>query len=187
LYIPRRPLSPRGSAGWSLAFTIGLCGVALSQVGCGADPTEEAGGDDDGDSDAGSNDGVSFTRIYNSPEFQRCAECHAPGAQGRVDGTESTQDWSTRDKAYASLKGVASGMTGNFEGCNGEPLLGSRAETSLLVASLDEDVRDGYMSASTPSCTKDAISDMTLKLGAPLPSALLAQLKAWVDAGAPNK
>ena len=55
------------------------------------------------------------------------------------------------------------------------------------MASLDEDTRASFTSAGKPDCNADAISDMTLKLGAPLPASLLAELKAWVDAGAPNK
>ncbi|MET0340633.1 MAG: hypothetical protein ABW252_06505 [Polyangiales bacterium] len=158
-----------------------LCASVITSASCGSDPAEET--DDD---DGGGSGGGAFTRIYNSSQFQQCAGCHAPNAPGKVAGTESSQDWSTRDKAYASLKKAASGMIGNFAGCNGVPLLGSSPANSLLVASLDEDVRADFSSAAKPDCNGDAISDMTLKIGAPLPASLLAELKAWITAGAPN-
>ena len=116
MFISKRhpPSLPR--AAWSLVLTLGLGGLAALQAGCGSDPVDD--GDDEVDA---------FTRIYESPEFQKCGGCHAPGAAGRVAGIESTQNWSTRDSAYASLKGMASGMIGNFASCNGVPLLGTSA------------------------------------------------------------
>jgi len=212
VFISKRHPSSLRRAAWSLALTLGLGGLTALQAGCGSDPVDEgddasappggrdggsdpvnqgdastpAAGGDGGTDPVGEGDGA-FTRIYESPEFQKCGDCHAPGAPGRVAGIESTQNWSTRDSAYASLKGMASGLIGNFAGCNGVPLLGTTAGTSLLVAALDEETRASFMSASKPDCNGDAISDMTLKLGAPLPAALLAELKAWIDAGAPNK
>lgn len=180
--ICNRQTSTRPRAAWLLALA--TSGLIMLQAGCGADAIDEQDGDGGSGTNLGTDD--AFTRIYQSPTFQKCSECHAPGAPGRVAGIESTQNWSTRDAAYASLKGMASGLTGNFAGCNGVPLLGSNADTSLLVAALDEDTRDNFTS-DKPDCNSDAISDMTLKLGAPVPAALLAQLKAWINAGAPNK
>lgn len=130
--------------------------------------------------------GDAFTSIYESTEFQMCSGCHAPGAPGRVEGTEATQDWSTRDKAYTSLMGKASGLIGNFAGCNGVAFIGATADESLLVAAFDEQVRENFMVASTPDCTGDAISDMTLKIGSPLSDDVLNQLKAWINDGAPD-
>jgi hypothetical protein len=147
-----------------------------------------AGGD--GDEDVSVNPqlgGDAFSSIYASAEFQECSGCHAPEAPGRTEGTEATQDWSTRDSAYASLQGTASGLIGNFSGCNGVPFLGPTAEESLLVAAFDEDVRAAYDNPSFPECDGAAISDQTLKIGGPLPPGLLAELKAWVDAGAPDR
>ena len=115
-------------------------------------------------------DTPSFTDIYESDQFQRCSEYHAPGAPGRVDGIEATQDWSTRERALATLRGSASGLIGNFEACNGVPLLGGTAEQSLLVASLDFDVRMNFSNSSAPDCNGDAIADQTLRLGGPLPA-----------------
>lgn len=158
------------------------CLVALSfNAACGG--TEDAlggpgGGAVDGDD--------AFTTIYESAEFQMCSGCHAPGAPGRVEGVEATQDWSTRDKAYKALMGKASGLIGNFAGCNGVPFIGATADESLLVAVFDEQVRENFMVASTPDCTGDAISDMTLKIGMPLSDDVLSQLKAWINDGAPD-
>lgn len=135
----------------------------------------------------GSLAGASFTHLYQSSEFQTCAGCHAPGAPGKTDGTEATQDWSTRDRAYSTLHGTASGLIGNFSGCNGVPFLGESAAESLLVAAFDEQARAAFQSREVPACDGDAISDQTLKIGAPLPDPLLAELKAWVDAGAPDR
>ena len=157
---------------WKLA---GVLAAALAGVGCGESVDDALGG---GGDDA-------FTAIYESAEFQECSGCHAPGAPGRVAGIETTQNWSTRDTAYSSLQGNADGMIGNFEGCNGVPLLGNSAQQSLLVAAFDEDVRASFELPAFPDCTADAISDQTLKIGGPLPAGLLQDLKDWVDAGAP--
>jgi hypothetical protein len=167
--------------GPALLLAFATVGLVSSSVGCG-DALDDAlgGGHDGGEGDD------TFTQIYNSPQFQKCSGCHAPNAPGKTAGTEATQDWSTRDAAYSSLKGKASGLIGNFEGCNGVPLVGSNANSSLLVASLDEDVRANFMNASYPDCTGDAISDQTLKIGGALPDSLLTQLKGWINAGTPN-
>jgi hypothetical protein len=155
-----------------------LCGPALAACSDGSDAVSDA---------TGGLASVSFTHLYQSSEFQTCAGCHAPDAPGKTLGTESTQDWSTRERAYSTLHGTASGLLGNFSGCNGAPFLGATAEQSLLVAAFDEQVRAAFQSREVPSCDGDAISDQTLKLGGPLPEPLLAELKAWVDAGAPDR
>jgi len=131
--------------------------------------------------------GDTFGGIYERIEAlpTTCSDCHAPGAQGQVAGIEGTQDWSTRDTAYTTLRGDASDLIGNFAGCNGVPLLGESAETSLLIASLDETVRVNFTVPGNADCNADAISDQTAKLGGPLPDDLLQDLKDWVDSGAP--
>jgi hypothetical protein len=126
-----------------------------------------------------------FTKLHNSTSFQKCAECHAPGAPGFVDGTETTQDWSSRDNAYQGLQGKAAGLIGNFEDCNGVPLIGNSPETSLIVAVFDETVRAAFSATGFSDCTGDAISDMTLKIGGALDAAKLTLLKDWITAGAP--
>jgi hypothetical protein len=129
----------------------------------------------------GGGDGATFTSIYD--EFEPCSGCHAPGAQGRVEGTETTQDWSTRESALRTLRGTASGLIGNFQDCNGVRLVvAGSAEQSLLVASLDEDVRMSFSVSGSPDCTADAISDETSKIN--ISSAAIQDLKDWIDAGA---
>ncbi|HWO07872.1 MAG TPA: hypothetical protein VNN80_00290 [Polyangiaceae bacterium] len=125
-----------------------------------------------------------FDSIYESEQFQECAGCHAPDAPGFVEGTEATQDWSTRDTAHTTLHRSASGLIGNFAGCNGVPFLGATAEQSLLVAALDETVRVDFSVPGMPSCDGDAIADQTDKIGGPLPDDLLQDLKDWINGGA---
>ncbi|MET0412461.1 MAG: hypothetical protein ABW217_14260 [Polyangiaceae bacterium] len=157
----------------------------LLVLSCGDTLDDPLGGAGSGGSGSGSG-GPTFTSIYGSDEFQECSGCHAPNAPGITEGIEETQNWSTRATAYNSLQRNASGLIGNNEGCNGVPFLGDSAEESLLVAAFDEDVRVAYDNPSFPDCNADAIADQTLKIGGPLPASLLADLKAWVDAGAPN-
>ena len=124
--------------------------------------------------------------MYQSSSFQQCSGCHAPGAPGFQNGVEATQDWSSRAKAYTSLQGDASGLIGNFAGCNGVPLIGATPETSLLAAVFDETIRAAFSLQDFPTCTADAISDMTLKIGNPLSAQELTLLKDWISAGAPD-
>jgi hypothetical protein len=127
-----------------------------------------------------------FTAIFQSSTFSNCSGCHAPGAPGFVDGTETTQDWTDRNSAFQGLQGTASGLIGNFEGCNGVPFLGSGPDDSLIVAVFDETVRAAFSLASHPDCTVDSISDMNLKLPSDISSGELTLLKDWITAGAPN-
>ena len=126
---------------------------------------------------------ATFTSIYDAIG-EDCAGCHAPGAPGRTDGIEATQNWSSRSAALSSLRGDASGLIGNFAACNGEPLLRSSADQSLLVASLDSDVRANFESPDNPDCNGDAVSDQTLRVD--VPGSVLQDLKDWVDSGAPD-
>jgi hypothetical protein len=149
---------------------------ALYGLGCSdtLDPLDEGG--EGGDADFGS--------IY-AELGPSCSECHAPGAPGRTEGIEATQDWSTAASARRTLDGNATGLIGNFSGCNGVPLLGASAGQSLLVASLDDDVRANFELADHPDCTGDAISNQNLKLSEPVSDSVLQDLKDWIDAGAP--
>jgi hypothetical protein len=149
---------------------------ALYGLGCGdtLDPLEEG-------SEGGSAD---FDSVY-AELGQPCSECHAPGAPGRTEGIEATQDWSTAASARRTLRGNASGLIGNFADCNGVPLVGDSAEESLLIASLDENVRRSFSLADFPDCTADAISDQTVWIMGGVPDSVLDDLKEWIDAGAP--
>jgi hypothetical protein len=114
-----------------------------------------------------------------------CAACHAPGAAGKTRDTEQSLDFSTVATTAATLKGNATGLVGNFSGCNGVPFIvpGHPAQ-SLLVASLDQSTRKAF-SAAGGACDESAISDMTVKL-APAPAGFVEALKAWITEGAPS-
>ncbi len=150
---------------------ITTCSIAPS-LGCGDTLDDLAPGE-----------GATFTSIYDAIG-EDCAGCHAPGAPGRTAGIEGTQNWSSRSAALSSLRGDASGLIGNFAACNGEPLLRSSAEQSLLVASLDSDVRAAFESPDNPDCNGDAVSDQTLRVD--VSGSVLQDLKDWVDSGAPD-
>lgn len=171
---PRPLLEPASGSLTISALRLTLAvGLALS-VGCG---------DTLDDAIDGGGDGATFASIY---EGETCSGCHAPMAPGRKDGMEATQNWSSRAAAFSSLQGNASGLIGNFQGCNGVPLIGSSADQSLLIASLDFDVRADFSPSGFPDCTADAISDESDRVSGGLPAGWLDELKDWIDAGAPN-
>lgn len=123
-----------------------------------------------------------FQPLYDQPIFQMCSDCHAPGAPGITTGTEATQNWTSSTTAFTTLKGNASGLVGNFAGCNGVPLVGPTSSQSLLVAIFDPTVRATFSYPGHPTCTGDAITDETLRVGA-IPPSVLAQLKEFIDCG----
>lgn len=141
-----------------------------------------APGPDQGMNPDGGGQSVTFDDIYANATFQMCADCHAPGAPGFVQGVEATQDWSTRSTAFTSLQGNASGLEGNFAGCNGVPLIGASSSTSLLVAVLDPNVRASFSVAGFPDCTADAIADESLRVGT-ISASALQDLKDFIDEG----
>ena len=53
----------------------------------------------------------------------------------------------------------------------------------LLVAVLDETVRDEFSLPDFPDCNGDAIADMTLKLSMDVDEDELQMLKDWISAG----
>lgn len=160
-------LHPVLNHGWRALAVVALAALALT-----ACEVEDPMGADAAPQDT-------FTQLFQSVGTA-CAGCHAPGAPGFMDGVEATQDWSSRDAAYNALQGVASGLIGNFEGCNGVPLVGDSPETSLIVAAFDEQVRADFALAAFPDCTADAISDMTLKIGRQLSASELSLLRTFV-------
>jgi hypothetical protein len=151
-----------------------LCSLASA---CAADALNDLGGEGE------SADAAAFAEIYATATFQMCADCHAPGADGATVGTETTQDWSSSSAAYESLMGNAAGLIGNFAGCNGVPLVGATANTSLVVAVLDPNVRASFSVASHPNCKAAAIADETLRLGGSVPPDVLQDLKDFIDDG----
>ena len=125
--------------------------------------------------------GTTFTDIYTSSTFGQCADCHSPTAPGFTAGTEATQDWSSESAAFSSLRGVASGLEGNFAACNGVPLVGTTASESLLVATLDPSTRASFSDGTATGCVADAIKDHTLDLT--VSAADLATLRTFIDEG----
>lgn len=173
--LPARSFSARRPPAGLRALILLCCSSLGAGLGCSEALEDPLGGGGDAD----------FGSIYSSAAFQECSGCHAPDAPGRTQGTEATQDWSTEASARRTLRGSASGLIGNFEGCNGVPLLGSSSSQSLLVAALDFDVRQNFELSAFPDCTGDAIADQTNNIMASLSDGLLQDLKDWIDAGAP--
>lgn len=162
-------------------WTLGGAALMACAIGC----SNTAGGS--GGSGSGSG-GVqaSFTSLYQD-YFQNCGQCHAPGAPGRTSDTEQSLDFSSRSTAYSTLTGgTATGLSGNQSACNGVPFIGGSSTSSLVMAVLDEDVRQIFDVSSHPGCDVDAISDMTLKVGKQPSQAFLGALGTWIDNGAPN-
>ena len=128
----------------------------------------------------------SFTSLYDG-YFQECLRCHTADGENRTSDTEKTLDFASRASAYTSITtGSASGLVGIQEGCNGASFVGSSVTTSLIVAVLDEDVRETFDDPGHADCDQTSISDMTLKVGSPPDAAFLADLKAWIEAGTPD-
>ena len=137
--------------------------IAMFHIGC----TEETEG---------------FTALYEG-YFQKCAECHSPDGMGRTDDIEKNLDFTTQDTAYSTITSKsASGMVGNTADCNGVSFITSgKANASLILAVLDENVREGFASGA---CDKNTISDMANKSGSDPNQAFLDDLKAWINDGA---
>ena len=141
--------------------------LLASVAGCEA----SAGGGDD------------FTQAYDS-YLNKCSSCHAPGADGANTGTESSLDFSTVDTARATLRGSAKGLTGNQAACNDVPfVVAGKPEQSLLMATLDADVRKNLDIAGKAGCDADGVSDMTIRVGGPDADAI-SKLRTWIADGA---
>jgi hypothetical protein len=164
--------------------------LAAAGTGCNmATSTDELPGGDVGDIPLADTPAVvTFQALYDG-YFQTCVSCHTPDGPGRVAGTETTLDLSTVQTAFATLtQGMAAGLIGNVESCNGVHLLGSTYETSLVVATIDDAVRTTFLATGQGQCDQAAVTDMTLKVEGQTPPspAFLRDLKAWIDAGAPQ-
>lgn len=116
--------------------------------------------------------------------LKSCANCHAPGAPGRTSDIETTLDFSTAAKGFASVGGSAAGLKGNQLACNGVAfVVAGHPEKSLLVAALDSPTRVAFTSGA---CDQDGITDETVKQGAAPSAAWVAALKQWISSGAAN-
>ncbi len=125
------------------------------------------------------------TSLYDN-YLNKCASCHTPDGAGQHSSIEKTLDFSTVETASKTLReGKASGMSGNQEGCNGMPFVkAGKPGASLLVAVLDETVRQGFDDPDFPDCDGTAISAMDNKVGGAPSAEFLTALKQWITDGA---
>lgn len=168
------PAAPRTAHPIRRALAIGLVAAA---AGCSSttDTTPDGGG---GMVQA------TFTSLYGD-YLGNCKQCHAPGAPGRTSDIEQTLDFTSRTTALSTLRGMATGLTGNHTDCNGVPFLAAVPAKSLLVAVLDQPTRQAIeLSPGHPGCAVDTISDETVKVGSQPSADFVTALKTWVASGA---
>ena len=167
------PVPLRAAHPLTLALALGL--VAL---GAGCSPATDTGPDGGGMVQA------TFTSLYGD-YLGTCKQCHAPAAPGRTSDTEQTLDFTSRSTALTTLRGMASGLTGNHLDCNGVPFLAASPGKSLLVAVLDQPTRQAIdLSPGHPGCAVDTISDETVKVGSQPSADFVTALKSWITGGA---
>ena len=96
--------------------------------------------------------------------LNKCSSCHAPGAPGKTSQTEQKLDFTDAATMKTSLALKAAGLVGNQKGCNGVPFIEpGNASGSLLVAVLDEDVRQTFDNPKYPNCDGLSISPMDIR------------------------
>jgi hypothetical protein len=158
------------------ASVAALALVALSSHLAGCSAAEEAVGGVTGGG-AGS-----FDSVYTTVLAKNCKSCHGPSAPGNNPGTtESSLDFTTADTAYATLKGAAAGLTGNFSACNGVPfVVPGNAGASLLMASIDSTTRKAF---SSGGCNKDSVAAMESRSGT-LTAVQIEAVRSWINGGA---
>ncbi len=164
-------------------LVVAALGAALALGGCEAllGDDADAGTGDDG----GGGGGGPFATLYGG-YIQECLHCHTPDGLGRTSDTEQTLDFTSQTTAHRTLTtGRASGLKGNQEGCNGVPFVAASPGDSLVLAVLDEGVRQAFDVAAHSGCDTNAISDMTVKVGDAPSSGFVDQLEAWISGGAP--
>lgn len=167
--------------------TLGIVAAGLLAAGCfdfGNDGGTDVIGGGDVAPDASESTGLA---ALHGAYLKHCAQCHAPGAPGATSETEKSLDFSTVESTRRTLKGQAMGLMGNQQGCNGVAFLGATYSQSLLAAVLDQDLRPAFMAPRHPECNgaTGAVSAMEIRVGVPMPSRFLGDLRAWIDAGAP--
>jgi hypothetical protein len=167
---------------WGYALAILLCSCSDDPLVGGADAA--AGADAGVAADTGVNV-PSFASIYDAMR-PLCIGCHAPGAPGRISGTELTLDFTTRETAYESITtGTASGLSGIFAVCNGVPLAGASAGDSLILATVDSATRNAFDLAAFPSCDAASISRHD-SLGRAGDLSYVPDLVGWLNGGTPD-
>ncbi len=153
--------------------------MALAAIGAGCSPTADTSPDGGGGMVQ-----ATFTSLYGD-YLGNCKQCHAPSAPGRTSDTEQTLDFTSRSTALSTLRGMASGLTGNHTDCNGVPFLAATPARSLLVAVLDQPTRQAIdLSPDHPGCAVDTISDETVKVGSQPSADFVTALKTWITGGA---
>lgn len=156
------------------AFALALVSAfSLQLAGCSA--AEEAVSNVTGG-------GSSFDAVYTATLSKNCNGCHGPSAPGYSPGeTEATLDFSSADKAFNSLLGKATGLSGNSASCNGVSfVVPGDASKSLLMASIDRATRTAFVSGG---CNKDSVAAMESRGGA-LSVAQVEGVRAWIAGGA---
>jgi len=166
--------------------TMGILAVGLLLAGC-FDFGTESGTDVPGGGASTDTSGSSGLGALHGSYLKHCAQCHAPGAVGFTTGTESSLDFRTVESTRRTLQGRAAGLQGNQQGCNGAAFLGATWRDSLLAAVLDEDLRQTFVAPGYPECNgaTGAVSAMEIRVGAAMPASFLADLRTWIEAGAP--
>jgi len=142
------------------------------------------------DAGSGSADGAvaqaTFTTLY-ADYFQNCKNCHTPSGPGRTSDIEQNLDFTSVGTAFTTITTMsAAGLMGNFSGCNGTPFIDADPANSLIIAVLDQPTRVAFDLPSHASCNMDSISDETAKVGSAPSSVFIANLKTWINDGAPN-
>lgn len=156
-------------------LAIGLFALA---AGCPA-PTDETP-----DGPGGGTVEPTFTSLYGD-FFGKCKQCHSPGGPGRTATTEQSLDFTSKATALTTLKGMATGLSGNQMACNGVSFLAATPGKSLVLAVLDQPTRQAIdLSPAHADCDVDSISDMTVKVNAQPSAAFITALKTWITNGA---
>jgi hypothetical protein len=158
-----------GSSGSSGAGTgVGSSGSSGAGTGVGSSGSSGAGSGSSGAAMGGMDAGVpTFTSLYTTIFGSKtCLPCHSTG--GGV--TTAGLNMSTKTMAYTDLVGVAAGAGGMCAG-KGTRVVAGSAATSLLIEKL----------GATPPC-----GAQMPKGGTPLTAAQIAEITAWINAGATN-
>jgi hypothetical protein len=128
----------------------------------------------------------SFTFLYGD-YFSGCRNCHAPGVPGHTSDIEQALDFSSKAMAFQTITtGTATGLMGNFAGCNGVPFVAATPANSLILAVVDQPTRIAFDLSGHASCVMNSISDETAKVRSAPSAQFIASLRLWIMDGTPN-
>jgi hypothetical protein len=168
---PGRRVRPRARS----VLAIGL--VAVTAACSATDLLSDAGG-------GGGTVEPTFTSLYGD-YLANCKQCHTPTALGRTPEIEKTLDFTSRSTALSTLKtGMATGLSGSQNDCNGVAFIATTPGKSLLVAVIDQPTRQAIDLSPHTGCDVDTISDATAKVGSQPSAAFVTALKTWITSGA---